>query len=354
MTVRHRPLNLATLLIVVLLGAACAGQVAQTPLPATTEAGDATVEPRATSTRPEPASSPTETTGAGSAAPRATATPVTEPTVAASPTASATPEPVRFAVIGDYGLAGPPEGDVSALVHEWQPDFIVTTGDNNYPNGAAETIDQNIGQYYADFIYPYTGDYEVSSPVEENRFFPSLGNHDYVTDDAQPYLDYFTLPGNERYYEVRRGPVHVFALNSNWAEPDGIRADSEQGTWLRESLAASTAPWKLVTMHVAPYSSAHHGSSPIFQWPFAEWGASAVLAGHDHTYERLSIDGLPYFVNGLGGFPGIYGFEGAVAGSQVRFNEDYGAMRVEATEREITFEFITRTGFVVDTYTLSQ
>ena len=23
------------------------------------------------------------------------------------------------------------------------------------------------------------------------------------------------------------------------------------------------------------------------RWPFAEWGASAVLSGHDHLYERV-------------------------------------------------------------------
>ena len=37
------------------------------------------------------------------------------------------------------------------------------------------------------------------------------------------------------------------------------------------------------------------------QWPYGEWGADAVLAGHDHTYERLFINGVTYFVNGMGG-----------------------------------------------------
>jgi hypothetical protein len=63
---------------------------------------------------------------------------------------------VRFAVIGDYGLASQPEADVANLVRGWNPDLIITTGDNNYPLGAQSTIDQNIGQYYYDFIYPYT------------------------------------------------------------------------------------------------------------------------------------------------------------------------------------------------------
>ncbi len=84
---------------------------------------------------------------------------------------------VRFAVIGDFGQAGQPEQDVANLVKSWDPDLIITVGDNNYPVGAATTIDQNIGQYYHDFIYPYMGAYGAGATA--NRFFPSLGNHDW-------------------------------------------------------------------------------------------------------------------------------------------------------------------------------
>ena len=76
-----------------------------------------------------------------------------------------------------------------------------------------------------------------------------------------------------------------------------------------------------------------------------------MLAGHDHTYERLEENGLPYFVNGLGGM-GRYDFVDILDGSLVRYNGDYGAMRVEATETDIMFEFINRKGEVVDTYEL--
>jgi len=34
---------------------------------------------------------------------------------------------VRFAVIGDYGLAGKEAADVANLVKSWNPDFIITT-----------------------------------------------------------------------------------------------------------------------------------------------------------------------------------------------------------------------------------
>ncbi len=314
-----------------LLIAACALRAVTPPAPTPTQ----TAPPSATTTQ----AAPTET-------------------VAPSPTAPAPATPteasaglVRFAVIGDYGQAGPDEEAVAALVHSWAPDFIVTAGDNNYPRGAASTIDGNIGLYYHDFIAPYNGKFGAGAAV--NRFFPTLGNHDWGSGNIQPYLDYFDLPGNERYYEVRQGPVHLFILDSDSREPDGIGRSSAQGAWLQAALAASDAPWRIVVTHHPPYSSAEHGDTRALQWPFAEWGAQVVIAGHDHTYERIHRDGVVYFVNGLGGHPARYGFGKAVEGSQVRFREAHGAMLVTASADEITFQFITVDGQVVDTFTLA-
>jgi hypothetical protein len=91
----------------------------------------------------------------------------------------------------------------------------------------------------------------------------------------------------------------------------------------------------------------------VFQWPFAAWGATAVIAGHDHLYERLLVDGIPYFVNGLGGYPAIYAFDETLPESQFRFRSDYGAMRVTATPDQILFEFVSRAGATIDTYALT-
>ncbi len=262
------------------------------------------------------------------------------------PSPAPPPERVRFAVVGDYGQAGLPAEAVARLVRRWAPDFIVTTGDNNYPRGEAGTIDGNIGRYYHAFIAPYRGRYGAGA--DRNRFFPVLGNHDWETAMGRPYLDYFTLPGNERYYEVRWGAVHLFLLNSNPGEPDGITADSRQARWLRERLRASTAPWRLVVLHHPPYSSGLHGSTPAVQWPFAEWGATAVLAGHDHVYERIEREGILYFVNGLGGHPARYPFRAPVPGSRVRYRGNYGALWVEADSCRIVFQFVTVEGRGID------
>jgi hypothetical protein len=280
----------------------------------------------------------------------ATAVPQIQPTEPYTPTF--TPIPVtRFAVIGDFGLAGQPEADVASLVKSWEPELIITTGDNNYPDGEAETIDDNIGQYYQAFIHPYHGEYGPGAEV--NRFFPTLGNHDWTTNQAQAHFDYFELPNNERYYDFVWGLVHFFAIDSDSREPDGVGRSSIQGQWLEQQLAASTAPWKVVYMHQPPYSSSTDGSIDWAQWPYAVWGATVVIAGHSHVYERLLIDDFPYFVNGLGGGP-IYAFSEPISGSQVRFNDDYGAMLVEATPEKFTLQFITRGFEVIDTYSISR
>lgn len=253
-------------------------------------------------------------------------------------------------MIGDYGDTAGAEGAVATLVASWNPEFILTTGDNNYPDGDASTIDANIGQYYSGFIGSYTGSY--GSGADSNRFFPSLGNHDWAAAGATPYLDYFTLPGNERYYSFTWGPVEFFAVDSDPNEPDGIDSSSAQAAWLHSALAASTAPWQIVYFHHPPLSSGSHGSTPALQWPFAAWGADAVLSGHDHTYERLQVDGIPYVVNGLGG-RSIHDFAASLPESQVRYNADYGAVRVEATEGWLRFEFIGTSGAVTDSFTLT-
>ncbi len=256
---------------------------------------------------------------------------------------------MRFAVLGDYGLAGAPEAEVAALILSWQPDFILTTGDNNYPSGKASTIDENIGQYFHAYIYPYTGTYGPGA--KSNRFFPALGNHDWKTKQAQPYLDYFTLPGNERYYTFTWGPLQVFVLDSDEHEPDGVGISSIQAAWLREQMAVSTTPWQIVVFHHPPYSSGPHTPTDWMRWPFKEWGADAVFSGHNHVYERLMVDGIPYFIDGLGG-AARYSFDDLNPDSAAHFRNGYGAMLATATKAQVTFQFYTVTGELVDQYVL--
>lgn len=250
------------------------------------------------------------------------------------------PKPaVRFVVIGDFGtdslsVAGQTnELSVANLVKRLRPDLILTVGDNNYPVGSAMTIDQNIGKYYQEFIFPYKGTYGPGS--DTNRFFPTLGNHDWYTAGAAPYLDYFELPGKERYWEHAEGPVRFFGVDSDLSEPDGNTFDSIQGQWLEGALAAAAEPFKVVFMHHPPYSSGFHGSTLKLQWPYEEWGASAVFAGHEHSYERLRVGGMTYIVAGLGG-ASLYNFNAPLKGSQLRVAGDFGAVLVDVPESQVS------------------
>jgi PKD repeat protein len=265
---------------------------------------------------------------------------------------------VVFAAIGDFGAGSSAAGNVAMLVNGWSPRFIVGAGDTRY---GATTFDQVVGQFYCGYLTDAgVGNYCNGGASPTNAFFPVLGNHDYSDGGGiAEYLDYFTLPGagiagsntsgNERYYDFVVGPVHFFALDSQGAL-NSTSDRNAQRAWLQAQLAASTAPWQIVLLHHAPYSSGQHGGTAAMQWPFASWGADAVIAGHDHTYERLEIGGIAYFVNGLGG-KSLYVFGTPVPGSQFRYNSNYGAMRISADTEQINFDFINIAGVVVDSFT---
>lgn len=256
-----------------------------------------------------------------------------------------------FVVIGDYGLSGPEEARVAKLTSSLEPDFVITTGDNNYPLGGADTIDENIGRYFHEFIAPYRGKLGVGAT--ENRFFPSLGNHDWYTAQGKAYFDYFELPGNERYYDVVIGSVQLFALDSDPSEPDGVTADSVQGEWLRRRLAESHAAWKIVYFHHPPYSSGPHGSTLGMRWPFAAWGANIVYSGHDHTYERFDVQGMPYVVNGVGGNE-LYTLGEPAPGSVVRHADVHGLVLVSVTPDLFVSRFLDARGIELDVLRLSK
>ncbi|NJN44503.1 MAG: hypothetical protein HC806_07120 [Anaerolineae bacterium] len=170
-------------------------------------------------------------------------------------------------MIGDFGADTSNQAAVAAMVTGWNPDFIVTTGDNYYADaGGTGTgkYDIAIGKYYCAFLKDITtsGTFCPTGMASVNRFFTSIGDHDL--DDAghtngvpYTYLEYVNLPGdgftsstnNERYYDFVQGPVHFFVLNSDSREIDGATntpAQSAQAKWLQTQLGASTSTWNVV------------------------------------------------------------------------------------------------------------
>jgi hypothetical protein len=258
--------------------------------------------------------------------------------------------PIRFAVIGDYGEAGPDEEAVAALVASWAPDLIVTTGDNNYPSGSAATIDANIGQYYHAWIGGYSGSYGEGST--DNRFLACLGNHDWYADDGlAAWSAYFDLPHNERYYTFEWGTVLFACIDSDPHEIDGTSRTSVQATWIRDELVDSNARYVIPFFHHPSWSSGTHGSTLAMQWPFHAWGADIVLSGHDHQYERLHVGGLPYVIDGRGG-SSLRVMDDRLPTSEVAYMARYGATLGELRGEVLTLTAHTVDGVVVDTLRL--
>jgi len=308
-----------------------------------------------------------------------------------------------FAVIGDYGASvgveGPPDysgavpSAVATLVKGWSPDFILTTGDNSYAGDGGDSsgatsvtryakYDENIGQWYSDFIFPYGNDSleTYTSTATENKFFPAVGNHDiteaYGTTDAglETWRRYFTLPNNETSYVVKKGHVDFFCVFSNkrtggavYNANLGVGITSNQHEWLDNALGASTAHWKVVYFHNTPYSTEASGHNPgdsDMQWDFPGMGADVVVAGHAHNYERLKdANDFRYLVCGASGAPlrtaqvaeggNNYGLLAGIT-TEKFYGTEHGAIRGTVDNTTLTFEFINKSGTVIDTYTMTK
>ncbi len=119
------------------------------------------------------------------------------------------------------------------------------------------------------------------------------------------------------YYAFDWGPGRFVALDTNQMFPipgaPRISPGSEQRRWLERELASSSARWKIVFLHIGPYSSGMHGgSAELAEWIaplFEKHGVDVVFAGHDHSYERTapivrgrrSAQGPVYVTCGIGG-----------------------------------------------------
>jgi hypothetical protein len=253
---------------------------------------------------------------------------------------------LRFSFTSDAGHDNTDQKNVAAFIHSRNPDLLLFGGDNNHPDGAANTLQDNWAVYQVD--------------INRSRVFPALGNHDLDTLAGANQVAYFNSPGNGRYYRHRVGIVEFFCLNSGLdsaavvQEPDGIQSTQTQGQWLQAALADSEAKWKVVYFHHAPYSnSTVHGPGLVtMRWPFKDWGADVVLTGHNHHYERLIVDDFPYIVCGTGG-SSLYDFIASpTAESLVRIKE-FGALIGEADNKKLLLRFYTTDGVLKDIHAIT-
>lgn len=221
---------------------------------------------------------------------------------------------VRFMVIGDMGAGTAAQELVRDVMlrHAEGVHFILTTGDNAYGDGDRDELHTHVFEAYQELF--------ARMPV-----YPTAGNHDYKTEEAQPYLDSFFLPRDawrtedqERYYTMGFGPIHFIALDTETpAWQATVAVDDDQTDWLESYAVHSTRPWRIAGFHQPakaghPERGAH--AVALLQWaPILEdAGIPLVLQGHDHYYERFApirqgepadteAGGITYIVTAGGG-----------------------------------------------------
>jgi Calcineurin-like phosphoesterase len=200
---------------------------------------------------------------------------------------------LRFAVIGDFGTGGTTQKDVADRMcrrrNSYPFDFVITTGDNIYPDGSAQYFDSN-------FFQPY--DCLLENDV---AFRSTLGNHDVITDNGRPELNEPAFGMPSRNYVFRISGVRFVMVESNVIARDWLR---------RATRSREDDTWTVVAFHHPVFSPGTHGSTdgmrPWMPRLFRDRGVDIVFNGHDHLYAvSKPIRRVRYVVTGGGG-AGLY------------------------------------------------
>jgi 3',5'-cyclic AMP phosphodiesterase CpdA len=181
------------------------------------------------------------------------------------------------------------------------------------------------------------------------KFYAALGNHD---DPNQRFYKPFNMDG-KRFYTFKKGDAEFFVLDSTYMT-------TAQVDWLKDALAKSNAKWKLPYMHHPLYSSGEaHGSEvdlrTLLEPLFVDYGVSAVFAGHEHFYERITPQkGIYYFTQGGGAKLRKGNIATRSTLTAKGFDTDNSFTLIEIVKDEMYFETISRKNQVVDSGSITR
>jgi hypothetical protein len=281
------------------------------------------------------------------------------PTPLPSPVTPPPTEPPRLPLITAVGdiVCAPGSKDpcrhleTLSVVEGLNPDLVLPLGDNQYESGA---------------LNEYDTVYNLSWGRLRVKSRPVPGNHEYQTDAAKGYFDYFNGAGvssglaGERgkgYYSYDFGGWHFVALNSNCGYiRGGCAAGGPQETWLRADLEQNRLPCTLAYSHHPRFSSGTNGSSLDLRalWQaLYDYGADVSLAGHDHHYERFApqapngdpdpVKGIREFVVGTGG-RSITPFTTILPNSEVQDTSSFGVLSLRLGPTFYQWKFTSTAG----------
>ncbi|MBU8918665.1 metallophosphoesterase [Bacillus sp. FJAT-29953] len=240
-----------------------------------------------------------------------------------------------LAVIGDYGGCGvgncEGEQQVADMVHSWNPDYILTVGDNTYQRGLPEEVEKAQEAYIED--------------IKAGKFFPIMGNHDYgngcTMESVQPSIDKFGVPVS---YVAGFGNGLVDFVNpdANCNKSTGEQMPPIYDAY-KNTVDNSQAEWVIVGEHQPVYSSGKAGNNFDRSWVMTP-GVDLILAGHDHHAEHIETkDGYNIVISGNGG-NGTTPIFSPVDGSLFRDDKNLGAVRLTVRKEELKVEYLTLSG----------
>lgn len=254
--------------------------------------------------------------------------------------APARPATFTFAVVGDFGSGTADETAVASLIRSWQPDFVLTVGDNAYPQGSATLLDRDIFNPYA-------------AVMRESAWFPALGNHDVAADNGLPELDAFHSLGEERWYRFTWGSAAFVVLDSDTSVAPG----SPQLRFARKALERRSC-FRFAAWHHPPWEPLGRPFSSGLRdnvVPLVEQdGVQVVFVGHLHAYARSRPrDGVVYVAVGTGGASLSYDAGKLTIPSARVVQGSFGALRVDVAGRIARFRYETVGGTVHDGFRLT-
>jgi predicted phosphodiesterase len=133
--------------------------------------------------------------------------------------------------------------------------------------------------------------------------FCVLGNHER---DTPLFGRLIAVPGDRRHWSQAVGPVLLIGIDGGKGQRWG--QGSENLKWLEQVLQASREKFIFLVTHYPAWTSALHGNSRDAQQAILplmkKYQATAMIAGHDHVYERSEPpDGVTVIITGGAGAP---------------------------------------------------
>jgi 3',5'-cyclic AMP phosphodiesterase CpdA len=198
---------------------------------------------------------------------------------------------VRLVAAGDIADNGGQQMATAALTESIGPDRVIALGDLAYDSGTIEEFRTRWAPSWGRF-----DDIALTVP----------GNHEYYTENAAGYREYFGITGRTWW---RQRTTHWLIIGLDSERPTNER----QLAFLRRVLDRHDGTPTVVVWHRPRFSSGDHGDSgfvdPLWQIVSVDDDVRVALWGHDHNYEHLSIPiagrstKVHAFVVGTGGTP---------------------------------------------------